>query len=212
MSESTKLKIWVGGIIVFGLAMFQIMPWILEATNIDSTWIMFLLVLGVLIVPQATAQKNLRVLEQSQYEDEVNWDVPAKIIDFIPFASDWELTRLYNNGEIVNVITTWILRISGILLVFSLLYVNLFIIWVDLGYDFTLLIMNTVTYSAYAYFVSKMFVIIQLLTMINANFLYSVVLGITVFVGFMYLGYMVRVYLSNQDDNVYERRLGEEYD
>lgn len=212
MSESTKLKIWVGGIIVFGLAMFQIMPWILEATNIDSTWIMFLLVLGVLIVPQATAQKNLRVLEQSQYEDEVDWDVPAKIIDFIPFASDWELTRLYNNGEIVNVITTWILRISGILLVISLLYVNLFIIWVDLGYDFTLLMMNTVTYSAYAYFVSKMFVIIQLLTMINANFLYSVVLGITVFMGFMYLGYMVRVYLSNQDDNVYERRLGEEYD
>lgn len=212
MSESTKLKIWVGGIIVFGLAMFQIMPWVLEATNIDSTWIMFLLVLGVLIVPQATAQKNLRVLEQSQYEDEVDWDIPAKIIDFIPFASDWELTRLYNNGEIVNVITTWILRISGILLVISLLYVNLFIIWVDLGYDFTLLMMNTVTYSAYAYFVSKMFVIIQLLTMINANFLYSVVLGITVFMGFMYLGYMVRVYLSNQDDNVYERRLGEEYD
>ncbi|MER2114119.1 MAG: hypothetical protein ABS904_00020 [Solibacillus isronensis] len=212
MSESTKLKIWVGGIIVFGLAMFQIMPMILEATNIDSTWIMFILVLGVLIVPQATAQKNLRVLEQSQYEDEVDWDVPAKVIDFIPFASDWELTRLYNNGEIVNVITTWILRISGILLVISLLYVNLFIIWVDLGYDFTLLMMNTVTYSAYAYFVSKMFVIIQLLTMINANFLYSVVLGITVFMGFMYLGYMVRVYLSNQDDSVYERRLGEEYD
>lgn len=213
LNNQQKLFIYVILVIVGGALTFKFTPVLLDMVGLrNSDIFVYIGILIVLILPIANSLRSLRYL-RDRLDDDIAEDAEFKyeITDWIPFLNDWKYMNLYNEGNILTMVVSVINKVTAILVPVYLLYLNLGVVFVDLGVTVTMFILNTLPYVIILYVATKIFSVIHMLMNLGASGVISVIVGVTTLFGYMYIPYSVKVYMERQLGLNYDKRLGEDY-
>lgn len=196
------------GVVVGVPVLYKLIMYLITDYNLPPVVLSLVIVYVVLVYPQYTALFGLKIVEAKMEDD---YDMPkADKSNWILFWNDFNLAKYYGSDTTFKLLINWIFKLSIPTLILSVLYVNLLVVFVDLGVTATVFIRYMILVSLAVYVITKTFILAHFIVMFKG--IVPALFSPLQPMGFMFLTWSIKHYLENMDDEKAENTMGLNYE
>lgn len=204
-----KDLIYVVGTLVGGLIAYRLIMWLINDVQIDPMWLTLIIVYVVLVYPQYNALYGLKLVSYDS-EGEDTYGVKPNKRNLLLFANDWDLIQYFGFESIWKKAVAFLLGLSIPVMIFSILYVNLLVVFMDLGATFTVYMMYAMLISMAVYVVTKTIIVMYFINMFSG--IVSTLIGLVYPFGLFVLTSAVKQYFNDRESVAIDDAMGANYD
>lgn len=197
------------GVIVGIPVLYKCVMWLILDYGLNPYYITVIITYIVIVYPQYTALHALKLMNAINEDEELN-GVRADKINLIPFLNDFTLSSYVGTDNAFKLINSVLMKLSIPILLFSLLYNNIVVVFWDLGVNFTLFMMYAMLVSIAVYIVTKTIMIMYLINMFKG--IGVALTGIAHPIGFMVITWSVKHYFNSLETVRHEETMGVSYE
>lgn len=183
--------------------------WLINDYQISPLLVTALIVYVVIVYPQYTAMHALKLVNAMNNDEELS-SVRADKSNWLLFVNDFNLSSYYGTDTVLKLINSILLRISIPVIILSVLYINLLVVFIDLGPQFTTFMMYAMLISIAVYLVTKTIMVMYLINMFKG--IMVSIAGIAHPIGFMIITWSVKHYFNSLETVRHEETMGVSYE
>lgn len=197
------------GALVGGLLAYRIIMWLIVDKQIDPIWLSIIIAYITLVYPQYQALYGLKLVSYAE-EGYDTFGVTANKRNAIIFVQDIDLLNYFGFDEMWKKIVGGLNALSIPVMVISILYVNLLVIFIDFGADFTVFMMYLMLISIMVYIITKTIIIMYFINMFGS--FTQMLVGLIYPFGLFMLNHLIKHYFHNKRSIQIEDAMGANYD
>lgn len=199
----------LGGVVVALPFLIKLLLWLVNDYGISPMYVTAIVIYVVLVYPQYTAMHALSMVN-AYHEDEDMRETKPSNLNWILFFNDYTLVNFFGDDNLFKKLVSWVVRISIPVMIVSVAYINLLVIWVDLGPTITVVMMYAMLISIIVYLIAKSIIVIYFIYMFKG--LVPSFIGILNPIGFMFITWAVKHYFASLEDIRHEETMGMDYE
>lgn len=155
---------------LFGsIAGYFVVMWLITDVGVSPIWFSLVIIYLALVYPQKMAMDAMKAADYYEYQDEYDFQLTLDKSNWIVLWNDLRLVQYFGGDNLFKKIVSTLLLASIPVMLLSTLYVNLLVVFFDLGATFAYICIYSMFISIIVYYVTKCIITGYFLMMYGNN-------------------------------------------